>query len=430
MERHAERKKAFSCARVDFTLVKYALVAKFFKNDLPLDSPFVPNSTKLSVTTLTPSFKIGIPIKDGDYSIDQAEIRIFANTDLDCCIERFPISFVNLKNPTFNAASAQPTCVNNVIVNGSVTLSNVVAGSRWKICYNPTFNCANCGTSDGQIVNGGAVIPVVAPAAGQNKQFVIRVYNGPSCISYKDYVGSHTAPSCDTSGVIVTPQAVLLNQYGGTNIYSYEPATQVKTTLGQTFSSADIAHTANKLFQATALYVNTQITLRIKEYNINLNPFSLAFSKDYDLPDATHNGPGLHAVSNTELYIANSHITQLIISGITITPTVLFNLPVLYNCTGDLIYDPATQLFLISYDNQNDYRIGVFQRSGTVVRSYPAPSKDIYGIYQFGGNTYLMGSAGKIYSLNLNTLVSTEVNTISLMLAGASQIQSNISIPS
>lgn len=230
----------------------------------------------------------------------------------------------------------------------------------------------------------------------------------------------------------VSVQAVLMNQLTTGKVFRYEPSNNETIELFTAANSSDIAHTTNRLFILDIGYetVSGQMESRtnLREYTINLNPFSQSKGPDYLMPIEVY-GAGLHAVSNTELYVGGENLTAITISGGVATPTVLFALPTGYQCTGDLIYDPATQLFLMTYDDATNYRIGVFQRNGTIVRNAAAPVNNLFGMYQYQGVTYVVDGTGQIYSLDLTTLATTPTFDTNIQNAGASQIQSNISIP-
>ena len=234
----------------------------------------------------------------------------------------------------------------------------------------------------------------------------------------------------DIESVIISNEAVLLNSLSTGEIYRYEPSTEALLNIFTGVTSPDIAHTPTRMWIYNTVTVSGTPYIRLYQYIITLNPFSITASNTFDLPFST-GGAGLCAVSNTELYMAGTNVTRINISGGTATTTLMFLIPNLYQCTGDLIYDPATQLFLMAYHNTNipSYRIGIFTSTGTVVRFATAPVNDIFGIYQFEGVTYVISGSGQVYSLDLTTLATTPVDTIPVNLAGASQIQSNISIP-
>lgn len=226
----------------------------------------------------------------------------------------------------------------------------------------------------------------------------------------------------------VSPEAVLFNGLSDAKVYSYEPSTETLTELFLGTLSDDVAHTPSKLF----IY-NLQMpgpVLKLHEYDITLSPFTKAFNQTHDLTWSIK-GAGLCAVSNTLLYMAGYDVVEIDLSGPTIEENTLFSFGNLYQCTGDLVYDPATELFLATYHNTNTntYKIGVINRSGTVIREVITPIVNIFGIYQFDGDTFVVTDSGAIHNLNLTTLATTPADSVGVQLAGASQIQSNISIP-
>jgi hypothetical protein len=232
----------------------------------------------------------------------------------------------------------------------------------------------------------------------------------------------------ENTSTTVSTEAVIMSQLGGNKVYKYEPSTGGTTELFTTVNSFDIAHTSTKLFSYDTFLFEDNPRLRLREYDITLSPFTHSFNKDY-LLDPIYSGAGLHAVSNTEVYIANFNLYKITLSGSTASVTTVFALPATYQCTGDLIYDTSTNLTLMLYHKTGDYRIGVFGSTGTVLRSAPAPTNDCYGIYQYEGSTYIITGTGDIYTLNLTTLATTLGGSVGQNISGASQIQSNISIP-
>lgn len=416
---------------VDLNL--YALVVKFFNSSgAPLNNPNVPNSQTVQVATTSTTFDVDVPIENETFSVSNAQMRVFT-TDGGCCFARQVVSFNNIEtlNPVFSHEIVQPSCSGTTLIQGRVRLFGVTGGTRYKICYNTTtFTCGSCMTSDG-VVNGSGdtLINLTLPASNSTYDFVIRVYNGPTCSFYTDIVGTQEWMDC-TPAVIISPQAVLISSLSSGLLYRYEPSNGNLVSLfdlGTTVT--DVAHTANKLFVIVYFFDGSGFVSRLKEYNITLNPFTQTFVQNHDMPSSNY-GVGLHAESDTEIYICGDNMIKVVISAGVATPTVLFAMPSGYHCTGDLVYDNTTDLFLIAYDNMTDFKIGVFDLTGTLVRSATAPEDDIYGIYQFAGDTFILSGSGSLYQLNLTTLVSTLVGSIAVTSSGASQIQSNISIPS
>lgn len=412
----------------------YALIAKFFNSaGAPLNNPNVPNSQTVEVQTTNPNFSLNIPINNGNYSVNSAQLRIFSQDGSCCFAARTNLSFTNLQtvNPTFSHELTQPTCSGTTLTPGKIRIFNPQNATRYKVCYNTsTFNCANCQTSDGLInQSGDTIINLNLPADNSQYDFIVRIYNGSSCSFYTDISTSQTWVDCQPP-IVVTPQAVLLSDLNNGGIYRYEPSTGNLAMVYNTGNtSPDIAHTATKMFVLISLFNGSGFDSKLREYNITLNPFTQSFSRDYAI-SSDHHGNALCAVSNTELYVGLFEIYKIVLSGSTATVTEMFALPSGYHCTGDLIYDPSTDLFLISYDNGTDFKLGVFEGDGTLVRSGTAPSDTIYSIYQFAGATYLISGGGLIYQFNLTAMTSSLVGNLSTNISGGSQIQSNISIPS
>lgn len=225
----------------------------------------------------------------------------------------------------------------------------------------------------------------------------------------------------------ISSNAVILNSNNSSEVFSYEPQNNTSKSLftANISFSADIAHTETKLW----VYDNT-----IVEYNITLNPFTQSQNKVYTIVGAIGRlGAGLCAANDTTLYSCYSSVQRIALSGTTATVTKQFDLPANSYCTGDLIYDTTNQLFAISYYTQDGatytFKIGIFNSTGTLLRSAVVPSQTIYGIYQYNGITYIIDSAGAQWTINLSTLITTPSTSLNRSVAGASQLPSKISIP-
>lgn len=418
---------------------KYQIFAAFFKPDGsgPLDNINIPNRWAEDITTTTTAFSLNIPIQDRNYNL-AAQLRIYADSEGSCCLKIINLNILNRKNPTFSIGSVQPTCVDGEIVNGTMTIKDHEDATRYLICYDTEeFSCAaDCATSSGTLTPGvDKTFEIQAAAAGGTRSFVIRLFNGAGCDAFSDFFYSHKSPDCSSGGgegPVVSNQAVVMSSLNDGKIYRYEPSTGLSSELFTAFQSNDVAHTATKLFLYTFNFVSGSTVLKIREFNIVLNGFTYELVRDYELPFGNY-GAGFCAVSNTRLYMAGKKLVRIDIVGTAATAIDVFSLPENYNCTGDMIYDATTNLCLMSYNKVGtgspDYRIGIFQANGTIVRSAAAPTQDIYGMYQYLGVTYLISGSGQVYSLNLTTLVATLADNLALNVSGASQIPSQISIP-
>lgn len=226
-------------------------------------------------------------------------------------------------------------------------------------------------------------------------------------------------------GGSVSPCAVFVNNESST--YSYDPSSGVKTlriTSSGTNFISDVANTQNKIW---ILDVLSPSGLKIHEYDITLAPFTQVFARAYTLAGFPPSS-GLCAGDDSTVYIVGKNIVKVTLSGGTATPVTLFTLPNLFGCTGDAIFDPDTNRFVITYDNGVVYKIGVFTTAGVLLRSADIPS-NIYGVYQHNGASFMVRNSGQIYAIDLNTLVYSEVGTIGMNIFGASQSPACVDIP-
>lgn|GEM_PF-3626646 len=126
-------------------------------------------------------------------------------TDANGCMDEDEISITcNPTAPTFDSSIVQPVCNGTNLTPGNVRLSNVSNGTRYKVCYNNTFTCGDCGASDGFVNQTGDTVIGIFPAPqGQTQNVVIRVYNGDSCDVYTDFPAALVSPTC-ASGCTLT----------------------------------------------------------------------------------------------------------------------------------------------------------------------------------------------------------------------------------
>ena len=127
-----------------------------------------------------------------------SHIYVLTITDTSGCTKQANIGLdCGNAKPTFESQVVQPVCNGTNLIVGYVKLFNVTNGTRYKICYNATFNCDNCGSSDGTIVQGGdTIINIYPPNQGTSSSVSIRVYKDNSCDSYTELNFTQTSPTC------------------------------------------------------------------------------------------------------------------------------------------------------------------------------------------------------------------------------------------
>lgn len=281
-----------------------------------------------------------------------------------------------------------------------------------------------------QLASGGSdanpvvfyLCSLVEPANEGTSNALISLYDGNGCNPVPTTPTPTATPTPTPSRLAVSNTAVIMNSLVSGTVYSFEPSTGQLRTLFNGANGSDIAHTANKLF------INNFSEVWV--YNITLNPFTQTEVGAYTYA-SNANGAGLCAINDNTILMCGRQISQLTFgSGTVATTTTWFTLPNDSYCTGDIMYDVTNERMVISYSNSSGDYIGVFTKTGTLLRSATAPAGQIFGIYQYAGVTYLVNGDGRQWILNLSTLATTPTTTLNVQMAGASQLPSQISIPS
>lgn len=182
--------------------------------------------------------------------------------------------------------------------------------------------------------------------------------------------------------------------------------------LGSIMPSFDIAHTNNKLW----VWSNS----KIQEYNITSNPWSINFNRSITILNLSFNvGAGLGYKKHNKLLLGRSAIYEIDITTDEATPALLFALPAGFIVTGDILYiedegdisigliAPFTYLITYNLENGSDYRLGLFNSSGTLTQATALPFNNAYGIFKANNSYYLVRGTGEIYLIN-NTDLSIE----------------------
>jgi hypothetical protein len=217
---------------------------------------------------------------------------------------------------------------------------------------------------------------------------------------------------------------ILLNN--GSDIYLYDFVLGTTTYLnpyivGAIPSSADIAHTSNKIF----MYTNSIIY----EYNYTNCPFSASFNRTISIPLPYILGNGLAVKNNTTLISSNGFSLGAFWYEIDITTTTaatnLYYPFVNRNVLGDLLYTTTGKLIALLQDNvgnrflsQYDYSSGVLEIDINI-NSVNTP----YGLFIWNNQIYMTSGFGQIYEVSLNfPYTITLIQNLAFGSGGASSI--------
>lgn len=185
--------------------------------------------------------------------------------------------------------------------------------------------------------------------------------------------------------------------------------------------SNDIAMTNDKMW-----ITNTNTII---EYNItSLSPFRYSFSRNITCPNIGNN-LGLAAKNNTTLIAGGFGLVEVDITTTTAITSSIFNLPSTYKVTGDILYNPNTGNYFVTYDNGSITRIGEFRPDGTLINgnTYNINTPwgngvigPIYGLYFRNNLLFGITSNGVQLLIDLQTLAITPY-TVTVSASGAAQ---------
>lgn len=123
--------------------------------------------------------------------------------------------------PSYNTQIIPPTCINGVRSNAVLRLTNILNGTRYKVCYNTvSMNCASCSESDGFITGSSLDIILEDPETSGNQGVLLRVYKDEFCTNYKEFFTTITYSTCvsgetpNFAAAVIQPTCSLEN--GGT----------------------------------------------------------------------------------------------------------------------------------------------------------------------------------------------------------------------
>jgi hypothetical protein len=122
-------------------------------------------------------------------------------TDNSGCIDTVGFSLncsTELPDPSFTPQLTQPICnEDGTYQPATITLNDIQNATRYKVCYNTlSFDCGDCLVSDGLIVSTSQTIVLNTPTVPTSRFFILRVYNGDSCVFYTEVTGTIITESC------------------------------------------------------------------------------------------------------------------------------------------------------------------------------------------------------------------------------------------
>lgn len=213
----------------------------------------------------------------------------------------------------------------------------------------------------------------------------------------------------------------------GTDIYALDQSNTVATYVFTSgIASNDIAMTTDKFWLIDSINPNTII-----EYNISsLSPFRYSQYRTITYPGVGNNN-GFTAKNNNTLIVGGHSIVELDITTTTATATTIFTLPESSDLiSGDIIYNPTSGNYIVTYDNGSTYYIAEFRPNGTLINrsSYNIntlwnnnPIGKIWGLYFSNNLLFGITQYGYLVLIDLQTLGITPFNRILQSASGTAQ---------
>jgi len=237
---------------------------------------------------------------------------------------------------------------------------------------------------------------------------------------------TQTPTPTPTPGTNLASTDVLFIDDNTNFVYEYDPTGNIITYLfsAQTLNPvSDIASTTDRIF---INYTDGDI----ETYSYTAYPFNVVYLNTTSFP--SYVGNGMCAIDNNTLIIGAGDVWQLDLSAA--TGTTIFTLPTDCYCTGDIVYNPTLDQYLVSYTNgiTSDYFVSVYDNTYSIISTidlttYVAPTypntSAMFGLYSytaplsfpFVGTMYGMTYDMYIYQLDFNTLtISTPIQPINL----------------
>ena len=218
--------------------------------------------------------------------------------------------------------------------------------------------------------------------------------------------------------------SILFNDYS--TITSYDFNTNTTTVLnpyisGFIPSTADIAHTSNKIFMPTGN--------QIYEYTYTNCPFSASLTRVINIPSPILLGVGLAVKDNVTLISTNQNISfiEIDITTTNAVITTLFSVPTNRQIVGDILYTTSPQPKLLAILTmppvgqvltQFDYLTGNLEVDVNLNSVSGA-----YGLFINNNQIYATANLGPIWNVNVNSPYNvSQVQDSGVLINGASSI--------
>jgi hypothetical protein len=158
--------------------------------------------------------------------------------------------------------------------------------------------------------------------------------------------------------------------------------------------AVNISHTSNKLFVlwSTSTYGGGE---NIREYNLNLSPFSASVVSDYFITGATSTFVAFCAKDNDTFILwrqtSPPSVSEYSISSS--TRTFIYNVPSIADSVSSINLTQNNKLLIKGANKiyQMDYASGNLEMSATTLGSPPIVP-NIGGMFEYSGNIYVMGN--------------------------------------
>lgn len=234
---------------------------------------------------------------------------------------------------------------------------------------------------------------------------IVRVKSTGNCVNYTDItlVNPNELIGCD----------IKFNLANGA-LYNYNFETNTATYLTGTPLSPDVAMTDTKLWVFNSSGV-------IYEYDITLSPWYIQYNRT--ITGGQPSCAGICAKDNTTLIMGGSTIYEVDITNSVAVKTPLFTLPTGV-VTGDIYYNPYTDVYIITYNSGATYYLGQFTSSGTLMNQTILSIGGLpLGLFVYNNELYISANNGGMYLVDSDTLSTTLVKSVSLpsSIYGAAQ---------
>jgi hypothetical protein len=243
--------------------------------------------------------------------------------------------------------------------------------------------------------------------------------------------------SCSTGccETVVIPQCPILLSVDDnpttidSGIYYYDMTTNISQPLftdpGYTFEDVSYWQTPTVPVGSPDMLVFTYRPNEIKEWYVSSN-VTPTLNRTINLGQTI--GKGLTNVTQFKLLSAEFGVYEIDLINSTNTTasiTTLFTLPGGYKCTGDISFDPSSNLMLVLYDNDGttgpaapDYRLGKYNYNGILLDEYIIPSGLLSGgTDKFDGIVCNIGPSQSKYVVSQSGLLFEIIESPTLSIA-------------